>query len=40
MALFRWPETKHDMALAIEVVGRRPKHPEDWDGIAATLSQH
>ena len=40
MAPFRWPETKHDIALATEVAARRPQRPQDWDGIAATLSQH
>ena len=39
MPTFRWPSSKHDIALAT-VVANRPQKPQDWDSIAATLSKH
>jgi hypothetical protein len=39
MAPFRWPETKHDISLAIEVTASNPVKPKDWDAIAERLSE-
>ena len=38
MPSIRWPETRHDIALAKEVASRRPVKPLDWDAIAADLN--
>ena len=38
MPQFRWPEMKHDVALAKEVASVRPSKPTDWEGIAGVLS--
>ena len=38
MAPFRWPETRHDIALAIEVSVANPVKPKDWETIAERLS--
>lgn len=38
MPQFRWPELKHDIYLAREVVGRRPSKVSEWDAIAKVLS--
>lgn len=40
MALFRWPKTKHDIALAMEAVASHPPRPQEWGHVAATLSKH
>ena len=37
MAPFRWPDTKHDIALAQEVAAAKPTSSQDWEIIAATL---
>ena len=39
MAPFRWPETRHDISLAIEVSACNPVKPKDWDAIAERLSK-
>ena len=38
MPQFRWPEMKHDIALAKEVASVRPSKPADWEVIAGVLS--
>ena len=38
MPSFRWPETRHDIALAKEVASRRPVKPLDWDAIASDIN--
>lgn len=38
MPPFRWPEVRHDIALAKEVVQNAPEKPTDWEKIAETLS--
>ena len=38
MAPFRWPETRYDIALAIEVSASNPVKPKDWEAIAERLS--
>ena len=38
MPQFRWPEVKHDIALAKEVASTRPSKPSDWERIAGALS--
>jgi predicted secreted protein len=38
MPAFRWPELKHDVALANEVVQNAPEKPNEWEKIAETLS--
>ena len=38
-ALFRWPETRHDVDLAKEVAAYRPSKPLDWKQIAVTHSE-
>ena len=38
MPQFRWPSVEHDIALAKEVVGRRPTKLSDWETIARVLS--
>ena len=35
---FRWPETKHDLALAKEVAKTMPEKPTEWDQIGEDLS--
>ena len=37
MAPFRWPDTKHDIALAKEVAAAKPTTSQDWEIIATTL---
>ena len=37
MAPFRWPDTKHDIALAKEVAAAKSTGSQDWQIIAATL---
>ena len=39
MPQFRWPELKHDLALAREVISCRPSKLQDWDKIATKLSE-
>lgn len=39
MAPFRWPETRHDLALAKEVAQYMPGKPQEWDDIAKRLSE-
>ena len=39
MAPFRWPETRHDISLAIEVSASNPVKAKDWDAIAERLSK-
>ncbi|KAK3746109.1 hypothetical protein QZH41_015522 [Actinostola sp. cb2023] len=36
---FRWPSTKHDIALATEVARARPEKPSEWDKLAEPLSK-
>lgn len=36
---FRWPENKHDIALATEVAAFSPVKPKDWETLAARLSK-
>lgn len=38
MPQFRWPDIWHDIALAKEVISKRPKKPWDWDTIAINLN--
>lgn len=38
MAPFRWPDTRHDIALSIEVAMCKPAKPQDWEIIATKLS--
>ena len=38
MAPFRWPDTKHDIALAQEVAAAKPVGSQDWEIIATRLS--
>jgi hypothetical protein len=38
MAPFRWPETRYDIALAIEVSASNPVKPKDLEAIAERLS--
>ena len=40
MPPFRWPECRHDIALAKEVVANRPYRPLDWESIAEALGGH
>jgi hypothetical protein len=35
---FRWPDLRHDLALAKEVVKSRPEKQSDWQKIAEGLS--
>lgn len=37
MAPFRWPDVKHDIALAKEVAAAKPDSPQDWEFVATTL---
>ena len=39
MAPFRWPEMKHELALAKEVAKYFPKKPQEWDEVAKILSK-
>ena len=39
MAPFRWPSTQNDLAVAQEVASRKPQTRQDWDEIAAVLSE-
>lgn len=39
MAPFRWPETRHDIFLAIEASASNPVKPKDWDSIAERQSK-
>lgn len=39
MAPFRWPENKHELALAREVAKYFPEKPQEWDEVAKTLSK-
>lgn len=38
MAPFRWPDTKHDIALAQEVAAGKPDSSQAWEIIATKLS--
>ena len=38
MAPFRWPDTKHDIALAKEVAAAKPTSSQDWEIIVTTLA--
>ena len=38
MGPFKWPDTRHDIALAIEVATSNPVKPHDWEAIAGRLS--
>ena len=40
MAPFRWPQPRHDIALATEVISHRPTGHQDWGLIAETLSEY
>jgi len=39
MAPFRWPESKHELALAREVAKYFPEKPQEWNEVAKTLSK-
>ena len=39
MAPFRWPEMKHELALAKEVAKYFPEKPQEWDEVAKILSK-
>ena len=38
MPQFRWPELKHNMVLAKEVLSKHPNKPACWESIAGALS--
>ena len=40
MAPFRWPNTVHNIVLAMEYTANRPQKPQDWDVIDDTLSKN
>ena len=37
MVPFRWPEARHDIALATEGTACNPVKPSDWENFAARL---
>lgn len=39
MPSFRWPEIHHDIALAKEVISKRPRRASEWDIIATILNE-
>ena len=39
MAPFRWPEMKHELALAKEVAKYFPEKPQEWDEVAKIISE-
>ena len=39
MAPFRWPDVKHELALAKEVAKYFPEKPQEWDEVAKILSK-
>jgi hypothetical protein len=39
MAPFRWPSSKHDLLLAIEVTARHPQTKQEWLDVALILSK-
>lgn len=39
MPSFRWPAIQHDIALAKEVISKRPKGAGEWDIIASSLNE-
>ena len=39
MAPFRWPEARHELALAREVARLNPEKPDEWEAIARRLGE-
>ena len=39
MAPFRWPEARHELALAKEVAQHNPEKPDEWEAVARRLSK-
>ncbi|XP_074633307.1 uncharacterized protein LOC141892071 isoform X2 [Acropora palmata] len=39
MAPFRWPEARHELALAKEVAQHSPEKPDEWDAVAKRLGK-
>ena len=39
MAPFRWPEARHELALAKEVARRNPEKPYEWEAVARRLGK-
>ena len=39
MAPFRWPEARHELALAKEVAQHSPENPDEWDAVAKRLGK-
>ena len=39
MAPFRWPEMKHELALAKEVAKYFPEKPQEWDKSSQNTQQ-
>lgn len=39
MAPFRWPEARHELALAKEVAQHNPERPDEWEAVARRLGK-
>ena len=39
MAPFRWPEARHELALAEEVAQHNPEKPDEWEAVARRLGK-
>lgn len=39
MAPFRWPEARHELALAKEVAQHNPEKPDEWEAVASRLGK-
>ena len=39
MAPLRWPETRHELALAKEVAQHNPEKPDEWEAVARRLGK-
>ena len=39
MAPFRWPEARHELALAKEVAQHNPEKPDEWEAVARRLGK-
>ena len=39
MAPLRWPETRHELALAKEVAQHNPEKPDEWEAVARMLGK-
>ena len=39
MALFHWPEARHELALAKQVAQHNPQKPDEWEAVARRLSK-